>query len=63
VYTAKNGNWSVTATITAIITGTCAAVNSILFLIYNNWLLYQVKKDHEIEAMEVAQNSHHVKGT
>jgi len=30
-------------------TGTSAGVNSVLFLVYNNWLLYQVKKNHEIE--------------
>ncbi|KIW36747.1 uncharacterized protein PV06_11043 [Exophiala oligosperma] len=49
VYTAKDGNWSVTATITVTITSACAGISLILFLVYNNWLLYQVKKDHDAQ--------------
>ncbi|KAK5188857.1 hypothetical protein LTR96_010861 [Exophiala xenobiotica] len=49
VYTAKDGNWSVTATITVTITSACAGISLILFLVYNNWLLYEVKKDHDTQ--------------
>ncbi|KAL2414641.1 hypothetical protein ABEF91_004826 [Exophiala dermatitidis] len=49
VYTAKDGNWSVTATITVTITSACAGISLILFLVYNNWLLHQVKKDHDAQ--------------
>jgi uncharacterized membrane protein YuzA (DUF378 family) len=47
VYAAQHGEWSVTARITAIMTGFCTGMNLVLFLVYNNWLLYQVKKDHD----------------
>lgn len=50
VYTAKDGEWSVSARITAIMTGTCAGASLVLFLVYNNWLLYRVKKDHETKS-------------
>jgi hypothetical protein len=50
VYTAKNGEWSVSARITAIMTSACAWMSLVLFLVYNNWLLYQVKKDHKTKS-------------
>ena len=50
VYTAQDGDWSVSATITATMTGTCAGMSLVLFLVYNNWLLRQVKKDHETQS-------------
>jgi hypothetical protein len=50
VYTAKDGEWSVSATITIIMTSTCAGTSLVFFLVYNNWLLYQVKKDHKTKS-------------
>lgn len=50
VYTAKDGEWSVSARITIIMTSACAGLSLVLFLVYNNWLLYRVKKDHETKS-------------
>ena len=49
VYSAQGGAWSVTATITAIVTSVCTGTMLALYLVYNNWLLAGVKKSHEQE--------------
>lgn len=47
VYTAQKGVWSVTAKITAIITGCLIAVAGGLFAAYNFWILEKVRDAHE----------------
>jgi hypothetical protein len=47
VYTAQKGVWSVTAKITAIVTGSAVGIAGLLFSIYNFWALEAVKKSHE----------------
>lgn len=49
VYTAQEGVWSVTAKITAIVTGSCVGVAGFLFLCYNFWALRRVRNIHERE--------------
>ncbi|KIW19507.1 hypothetical protein PV08_00079 [Exophiala spinifera] len=49
VYTAQQGVWSVTAKITAIVTGSCVGVGGGLFSVYNFCLLRRVQKSHERE--------------
>lgn len=49
IYTAQNGEFSVTAKVTIIATGICAAATALLFLLYNNWALSRVKKEHDRE--------------
>ncbi|EHY58958.1 hypothetical protein HRR83_001777 [Exophiala dermatitidis] len=46
VYTAQKGIWSVTAKITAVVTGSCVAAGGFLFAIYNFWALARVKEAH-----------------
>ena len=52
VYSAQEGVWSVTAKIAAIVTGSCAGVSLVLFIVYNFWALKSVKKRHEEEFPE-----------
>ena len=49
VYTARNGHFSLTATVTAIVTGVCTAIFTVLFFLYNNWILEKVRKGHHTE--------------
>jgi hypothetical protein len=49
VYSAQKGVWSITAKITAIVTGSCAGVAGFLFVAYNFWVLSKVRKTHERE--------------
>jgi cytochrome bd-type quinol oxidase subunit 2 len=49
VYSAQTGQYSITAKVTMIVTGACTAVGSGLFLLYNNWALERVKKQHKRE--------------
>ncbi|KAK5467750.1 hypothetical protein LTS15_000723 [Exophiala xenobiotica] len=49
VYTAQHGVWSVTAKITALVTGSCVGVAGGLFGIYNFGLLRRVQRLHERE--------------
>ncbi|OAP60112.1 hypothetical protein AYL99_05114 [Fonsecaea erecta] len=56
VYTAQHGVWSVTAKITAIVTGSCVGVAGLLFGCYNFWILRRVQKVHE---REMGLNVHH----
>lgn len=46
VYTQKNGNWSVTAQITAIVEGSYLFVCAVLFGLIERYLLQKVKKKH-----------------
>jgi hypothetical protein len=54
VYSQQGGDWSVTARVTAIVTGSCMVVMGLLFAVYNFWVLERVKKRHgrEIESFE-----------
>lgn len=45
VYTARAKTWSVTATVTAAVTGFFAVLSGILFIFYNNYLLAKLQKD------------------
>ena len=47
VYTAQQGVWSVTAKVTAIVTGSCVFVAGLLFALYNFWALSKVRQEHE----------------
>ena len=47
VYTARDGVWSVTAKIAVWVTGGCAGVTILLFVLYNFWLLHRVRRRHE----------------
>ena len=49
VYTAQKGVWSITAKITAIVTGACAGIAGVLFGGYNFWVLAKVRDVHERE--------------
>lgn len=44
VYTAHGGSWSVTAIVTASVTGSLALISGLLFLIYNGWLFKRLEK-------------------
>ncbi|KAH8799660.1 hypothetical protein F5884DRAFT_905171 [Xylogone sp. PMI_703] len=43
VYTAQGGHWSVTAKVTVIVIGICTGNMSVLYLVYNHWVLEKVK--------------------
>ena len=47
VYTAQRGVWSITAKITAIVTGSCVGIAGGLFALYNFWVLQRVRSAHE----------------
>ncbi|KAI9799603.1 MAG: hypothetical protein M1833_003918 [Piccolia ochrophora] len=47
VYTARDGNFSVTAKATVGVTGACTLIFLVLFLLYNNWALDKVKQRHQ----------------
>jgi len=49
VYSAQHGVYSITAKITAIVTGSCTGAFLILFVLYNNWALKRVKESHQRE--------------
>lgn len=49
VYTAQEGVWSVTAKITAIVTGSCVGGAGFLFACYNFWALRRIRKLHDRE--------------
>lgn len=59
VYTAQKGVFSVTAKITAIVTGSCTGVTLLLFVLYNNWILEKVKETHvrELQPQEQHETS------
>ena len=47
VYSQQGGAWSITARVTAIVTGSCMVVTGVLFGIYNFVILRRVKKSHQ----------------
>jgi len=49
VYGQQGGNWSITAKVTAIVTGAVMLVTGCLFLLYNYWILGRVKSQHGLE--------------
>jgi hypothetical protein len=49
VYGQQGGIWSITARITAIVTGAIMVVCGVLFGLYNFWILNKVKKRHDRE--------------
>ena len=52
VYSQQGGAWSITAKVTAIVTGTVMVITGCLFVIYNFWVLAKVKKRHGLELRE-----------
>ena len=49
VYTQQGGRYSITAKVTVMVTGGCTVVMATLFLLYNNWILEAVKRNHHRE--------------
>ena len=49
VYSQQGGHYSITAKVTVIVTGSCTVLMALLFLIYNNWILEDVKRVHHRE--------------
>lgn len=49
VYSQQGGSWSVTAWITAAVTGGCMIITGVLFGLYNFWILGRVKRRHGVE--------------
>lgn len=47
VYTQQLGEWSTQAYIAAIIEATILGLSSLLFYVYNYWLLQRIRSDHE----------------
>ncbi|KAH8756143.1 hypothetical protein BGZ57DRAFT_909417 [Hyaloscypha finlandica] len=46
VYSQQGGSWSITARVTAIVSGAIMVITGCLFVIYNFWVLAGVKKRH-----------------
>ena len=46
VYSQQDGTWSVTARVTAAVTGGCMVLLAALFALYNFWILNRVKRSH-----------------
>ncbi|KAH5469558.1 hypothetical protein HBI22_195600 [Parastagonospora nodorum] len=49
IYSAQDGQYSVTAKVTVVVTAACSAVAALLFLLYNMVMLKLVKRKHERE--------------
>src|SRR5271167_3292475 len=49
VYTQQEGQWSITAKVTIIVSGACALVSGLLYVLYNCWVLGGVRKSHKME--------------
>ncbi|CAO2651458.1 Nn.00g040280.m01.CDS01 [Neocucurbitaria sp. VM-36] len=62
VYSAQDGQYSVTATVTIIVTSACSVVAAALFLLYNTVMLRLVKRKHEreIKAAERQENERYM---
>lgn len=60
VTTSQQGQWSVTAKVTAIVTGACTGVTLLLFAMYNFWVLKRLKRQHarEVEVEFAGQEEH-----
>ncbi|KAL5316298.1 hypothetical protein ACEPPN_015343 [Leptodophora sp. 'Broadleaf-Isolate-01'] len=55
IYTVQGGHWSVTAKVTVIVIGLCIGNMSLLYLVYNYWILEKMKTPLD---KEVAKPSH-----
>ena len=53
VYSAQEGQYSVTAKVTIVVTAACSVVAAALFLVYNTVMLRLVKRRHEREVAAV----------
>lgn len=53
VYSAQDGQYSVTARVTMVVTAACSVVAAALFLLYNTIMLRLVKRRHEREVKAV----------
>lgn len=51
VFSQQDSKWSVTAWVTATVTGGCMVITGILFALYNFWILDKVKKSHRGEML------------
>lgn len=49
VYSQQGGRYSITAKVTVVVTGSCAVVTAVLFLLYNFCILELVKRKHSEE--------------
>jgi len=56
VYSQQQGNWSVTAWVTATVTGGCMVITGLLFALYNFWILEKVKKRHHGEMAQMGDS-------
>lgn len=54
VYSQQNGTWSVTARVTAVVTGACTVITGLLFALYNFWALGRVRRSHGREMESIA---------
>ena len=52
VYSAQDGQYSITAKVTTIVTGACSVITAFCFLLYNNWALSRVRRHHLRETEE-----------
>ena len=48
IYTAHAGSWSVTAIVTASVTGSLTLISGLLFLAYNNWLVKRLEEAFDV---------------
>lgn len=55
VYSQQDGHWSTTAWITAAVTGGVMLITSVLFGLYNFWLLEKVRRKHSREMGIIAE--------
>jgi len=62
VYSQQGGTWSVTAKVTAIVTGTTTLITGALFAIYNWGALGTVKRKHEVESRAFYGNGERERG-
>jgi hypothetical protein len=46
IYTAQSGFWSITAIVTAAVTGSCTTIMIVLLLVFDTWGLRKIKKEH-----------------
>jgi len=58
IYTAQNGDYSITAEVTIIVTGATAVISGVLFIIYSTFILARVKKAHEREIAMTGEGPH-----
>ena len=62
VYTARQGDWSITAKVTGITTGACFGVTLFLFAFYNFWVLKKLKARHARELDSEQGHGHETVG-